>query len=102
MKHIIDHFMWGYQPHFRINCKFVAERLFLTLDKRFRPTIFLVGILENPEMPNRFPACVEPEDDFWIQSDEFDRVFGNEGLSASTLAFIAIFSGRHWLNNLMS
>jgi hypothetical protein len=74
MKRNIDHFMWGYQPHFRINRAFVAERLFQSLDKRFRPTIFLVGILENPELPGRFPACVEPEDDFWIQSDEFDRV----------------------------
>jgi len=74
MPHAITHFMWGFQPHFRIEQEVAAEFLFKRrLDDRFRPEVFLVGILANPA-PNKWPACVEPEDDFWISSEAFDGV----------------------------
>lgn len=62
--------MWGYQPHFRIGQESIAKRVFALLDERFQPEIFLVGILV--EGKDRFPACVKPENNFWIQSEEFN------------------------------
>lgn len=73
MPRTIVHFMWGYQEHFRVNQQCVAERVFRVLDARFEPEVFLVGI-RGEEGPDRFIACVEPEDDFWIPSEAFDRV----------------------------
>lgn len=69
----IKHFMWGYQPHFRIEQRCNAERLFQALDRNFKPEIFLVGILAESQ-EDRFQACVEPEDDFWIISEKFNDV----------------------------
>src|SRR5713226_8223558 len=76
----ITHFMWGYQPHFRIEQQCNAERLFQVLDMRFKPEVFLVGILAEPTV-DRFQACVEPEVDFWIAAEEFNDV----SLSSDTL-----------------
>lgn len=76
----ITHFMWGYQPHFRIEQQCNAEKLFQALDRRFKPEVFLVGILAEPKT-GRFQACVEPEDDFWIASEEFNKA----SLSSETL-----------------
>ncbi len=73
MTHAIHYFMWGYQPHFRINRECAAKRLFQALERRFEPEVFLVGILDDATA-QRFPACVEPEEDFWIQSEEFNSV----------------------------
>jgi len=73
MAMIIDHFMWGYQPHFRINQKVAAEMVFRLLDRRFKPEIFLIGVLSE-ERSDRFPTCVEPEDDFWAKSEDFDEI----------------------------
>lgn len=72
MAYTIDHFMWGYQSHFRINQKSACERIFQLLDKRFAPQVFLVGILVE-QQENRFPACVDPEQDFWAVSSDFDK-----------------------------
>jgi len=69
----ISHFMWGYQPHYRVKCELAAKRVFESLDGRFDPEIFLVGILTE-ERKDRYPACVEPEEDFWVQSEDFNRV----------------------------
>ncbi len=69
----IEHFMWGYQPHFRAHQECDAELLFQKLDKRFKPEVFLVGILDYG-VTKRFPACVEPEDEHWITSEDFDDV----------------------------
>ena len=69
----ITYFMWGYQPNFCIGRKCVAERLFQYLDSEFDPEVFLVGILADTD-EEHFPACVEPEDDFWIHSSAFDQV----------------------------
>lgn len=73
MKLTIDHFMWGYQTHFRIAQQSAAERVFRLLDERFRPEIFLVGVLVEARQ-DRHRACVEPEKDFWALSDEFTTV----------------------------
>lgn len=72
MAYTIDHFMWGYQSHFRINQKYACERIFQLLDERFAPQVFLVGILVE-QQENRFPACVDPEQDFWAVSSDFDK-----------------------------
>jgi hypothetical protein len=69
----ITHFMWGYQQSFRILKEVEAERVLQRLDKRFKPAVFLVGILASDARGN-FIASVEPEDDFWIQSEDFDDV----------------------------
>jgi hypothetical protein len=72
MGHTITHFMWGYQSHFRISQKVHAKYLFQSLDRRFEPGVFLVGILVE-DRQDRHRACVDPEDDFWIQSDAFNN-----------------------------
>ncbi|MES2790559.1 MAG: DNA integrity scanning protein DisA nucleotide-binding domain protein [Planctomycetota bacterium] len=70
----IDHFMWGYQRHFRIIQDVHAQTLFGDIDDRIEPEVFIVGIrLEGSDGP--FPACVEPENDFWIKSEAFDGVW---------------------------
>jgi hypothetical protein len=69
----IKYFMWGYQQHFRISQRRFAERVFQTLDQTFKPELFLVGILAD-ENSERFLACVEPEQDFWIHSERFNDV----------------------------
>ncbi len=71
----ITHFMWGYQSHFRIERESIARKFFGALDKRFKPEVFLVGILAESKH-GHFPACVEPEDDFWIDSENFNEVHG--------------------------
>jgi hypothetical protein len=74
MGETIKYFMWGYQPHFRIFQESLAERVFRNLDQSFCPEVFLVGVLSD-QQENRFPACVEPEEDFWIHSEVFNKVF---------------------------
>jgi len=71
MGNTITHFIWPYQAHFRIWQQGAAARVFQSLDSRFRPKLFLVGIL-NEKRDDCFFACVEPEDDFWIISEEFN------------------------------
>jgi len=69
----ITHFMWGYQSHFRSTQKVSAAHLFKLLDDRFEPEVFLVGILHPEALNESVPACVEPEDDYWAKSEDFDR-----------------------------
>jgi hypothetical protein len=71
MKNGIEYFMWGYQPHYRIHVKVAAEFALKRLDTRLDPDAFLVGILDEAR-PNRYPACVEPEDEHWIESQAFN------------------------------
>ena len=71
MDNSIHYFMWGYQRHFRLNQQLRAKRLLQTLDRRFEPELFLIGILVD-DFDGRYPACVEPEKDFWLQSTDFD------------------------------
>lgn len=79
----IKHLMWGYQRHFRIARETRARSLFQLLDERFDPEVFLVGILAE-DRNDRYPACVEPEDDLWIPSDAFDGVYEQAKSLAST------------------
>ncbi len=65
--------MWGYQPHFRVGQKTAAEHFFQKIDKRLKPAVFVVGILA-PDEDGHFPASVEPEDEYWIQSEDFNDV----------------------------
>lgn len=63
--------MWGYQPNYRIHIKVAAEFALKRLDTRLDPDAFLVGILDEAR-PNRYPACVEPEHEHWIESEAFN------------------------------
>jgi hypothetical protein len=72
MSEQIDHFMWGYQCHFRISKEIDAKTVFGRIDKRFEPEVFLVGVLIEDRI-DRYQACVEPEKDFWIQSKDFNK-----------------------------
>jgi hypothetical protein len=71
MPETIDYFMWGYQTQFRVRQRLVAKRVFELVDKQFDPQLFLVGILLE-ERTGWHRACVDPEKDFWIQSEDFD------------------------------
>jgi DNA integrity scanning protein DisA with diadenylate cyclase activity len=73
MAKTITHFMWGYQPNYRISQKVSADYIFRLLDDRLEPEVFLVGILSPQASCGGFPACVEPEDDYWVQSEDFDQ-----------------------------
>lgn len=89
MPNVIDHFMWGYQQHFRVWLSTMAKRVFELLDERFCPEIFIVGVLID-DIEERHPACVEPENDFWIHSEAF----------ASTLQIAREIYGAYPENNL--
>ena len=73
MGNATTHFMCGYQQHFRVSKECEADRVFQLIDKRLKPEVFIVGILSDRTL-EKFPACVDPEDDFWIQSEDFDGV----------------------------
>ena len=83
----ITHFMWGYQPHFRIGQEIVAKRTFQILDENFDPEIFLVGILTE-EKDDRFLSCVEPEEDFWIKSEDLNKIYS---IAISTALFLSSY-----------
>ena len=68
----ITRFMWPFQLLFRSIIQSSADRVFQELDHRFLPEVFLVGI-RVLERDDRFLACVEPEKDFWILSEQFDN-----------------------------
>jgi len=70
-KNTIEHFIWGFQQHFCGNAEYCAGQLFRSLDQRFSPKVFLVGILED-EQKGQHKACIEPEDDFWAKSERFE------------------------------
>jgi hypothetical protein len=65
--------MWGYQDMYRIHVQVSAEYALKGLDEELSPEIFLVGILQE-ERENRYPACVEPESEHWIESEAFNGV----------------------------
>jgi hypothetical protein len=63
--------MWGYQDMYRIHVEVSAESALKMLDEGLDPEVFLVGILQE-ESADRYPACVEPEKEHWIESKAFD------------------------------
>jgi len=73
MARFIDHFIWGYQENFRVIHETHAKSLFQLLDKRLEPKVFLVGVLVD-DYDDRYPACVEPENNFWILSESFNNI----------------------------
>ncbi|MFV0443084.1 MAG: diadenylate cyclase [Planctomycetaceae bacterium] len=65
--------MWSYQTHFCGAQQAAARRLFLELDPRLDPQVFLVGFLARPSQ-SRPPVCLEPGEDFWLTADDFQDV----------------------------
>lgn len=63
--------MWGYQDLYRIHVQVNAESALKKLDEDLRPEAFLVGILQV-EKEHRYPACVEPENEHWLESEAFN------------------------------
>ncbi len=63
--------MWGYQDMYRIHVQVSAEFALKRLDEELRPEAFLVGILQE-ERADRYSACVEPENEHWIESEAFN------------------------------
>jgi hypothetical protein len=63
--------MWGYQDMYQIHVEVSAEFTLKKLDEGLDPQAFLVGILHE-ERADRYPACVEPEKEHWIESEAFD------------------------------
>jgi len=74
MRKSIKFFMWRWQEHFRGVMEGTANELFAKLDERLEPSVFLVGVLTDPRRTDRHLTCVEPENDFWIHSDEFHGI----------------------------
>jgi hypothetical protein len=70
--HVIQHFLWPYQVPFRIIANTLAAETFKIFDERFAPSVFLVGI-RMLDRTGGYPACVEPESDFWVVSEYFDN-----------------------------
>jgi hypothetical protein len=61
---LIHLFMWGYQGHYRISLRLLAENVFSKLGIRLKPKTLLVGV-RGPGSKNPHPVCVEPENDQW-------------------------------------
>src|ERR1700730_740378 len=73
MKKEIQHFMWGYQRHYRNHLRRGGESVLKKLDEGLRLDVFLVGILQK-ESTDQYPACVEPDEECWIESEVFNKV----------------------------
>lgn len=65
--------MWGYQDIYLIHVQVSTESALQRLDEELHPETFLVGILQE-ERANRYPACVEPESEHWIESEAFNGI----------------------------
>ncbi len=83
MGRTIEHFIWGYQLLFRVSQECRAKTLFQSLDERFNPEVFVVGVLAE-ERQDRYSACVEPEEDFWIESEVFKDVLARARYTVGT------------------
>jgi len=64
----IDEFMWGWQPHFRIDLQVTVERALEAVGAQLDPQAFLVGFAVDPDRA-RHPVCVEPEDGAFRSSE---------------------------------
>lgn len=66
-KTTISQFMWGYQEHFQLGLKSLAEKVLETLGADAKVKTFLVGILVADEQRGTsgetYPVCVQPEED---------------------------------------
>src|SRR5438874_1583755 len=88
--HALKYFMWGYQLHARISMSIAAERIFDALAPGLRPTVHLVGFLDE-ERQDRHPICVEPEDEGYT-AEEFT------GVRALAETLQAAGTGAMWLH----
>lgn len=55
----IDQFMWGYQPHLRMDIEHAAEQAFESIDVVVAPVALLIGFRE--EDGDGHAICIEPE-----------------------------------------
>ncbi|MEI7836277.1 MAG: DNA integrity scanning protein DisA nucleotide-binding domain protein [Planctomycetota bacterium] len=60
-QHVLKYFMWGYQSHACVSMSVAAERVFIALAPGLRPTVHLIGFLDEDRQDGH-PICVEPED----------------------------------------
>lgn len=60
MGRTIDQFMWGYQPHFRIELEVLAKQVLENADVKIEPQAMLVGFAQAGASV-RHEICVEPE-----------------------------------------
>lgn len=63
-RHVIDLFMWAYQPHYRHQVEYLAKQVLAELGTDIAPKVFLVGA-KAPQKQDRNPVCLEPEDGEW-------------------------------------
>lgn len=66
-RHIINLFMWGYQPHYRLTVERLARDVLRELGADVEIGVLLVGA-RRPGSKNPNPVCVEPEDGKWLLS----------------------------------
>jgi hypothetical protein len=67
MPRTLKYFMWGYQPHFRLELRLRAEDVLGVLGVDLQPETLLIGV-RVPEATNGHDVCFEPEED-WAESD---------------------------------
>jgi len=70
MQKAIEHFMWGYQQHFRIGLDAGTKRILNAVKPGLQPEVFLIGIRIGDDGRSK-PACVEPEVHHWAPSAAF-------------------------------
>lgn len=99
MKHTIRLFMWGYQPHFAITLRRLAENVLKELGVSLKPDVLLVGVLKPDG--DGYPVCVEPEDDKWDLSifdsipEEFPKMIKNHRLQTMMYEDEASMNDKH-------
>jgi hypothetical protein len=70
MQNAIEHFMWGYQRHFRFALRREVERILDAIKPGLCPEVFLIGVRAVSDRGAK-PACVEPEVHHWAKSEVF-------------------------------
>lgn len=64
VRRAIEHFMWGYQPHFRLGLESRGGRILKEMGTTLVPDALLVGIRVS-DVEDGYAVCVEPEDGKW-------------------------------------
>lgn len=65
-------YIWGYQPHFAMEIRIAAERLFEQLDERLMPDAFLVAVRTDGKTET--PAVVIEPNDHELQPEQFESL----------------------------
>jgi hypothetical protein len=85
MPHVIDCFMWGFQPHFRSTVEHTYRDAIAALGREVEPEVFLIGF--RKEGASGPEVCVEPEDgpitpaDFTDVPTRGDELYREDGES---------------------